>query len=280
MKKFLSVRCAAAFSILISILSCSHEKSPMENEHKSQLAFVMAEYKYSLSDGFQLYTYCSGVVLAQEIPLFEFFKLGDRIFKGSMHFQYFSGGIQFYNYFDGVSTSVIPLEVEVKTAFGSVIGVLSVPDTLKNVVFSATELTLGQSLTINWDDSRADFYIVSAGYYYLVDGSHYYINQSRYATTTFVTFDGSVFTNPGHLMLFNITPTNGPLPDTGARPNMSGAGKGFFYYLAGSNSELNKSIDVGGGSNISKADNLELEQPHNSRDLLEEFLEKLTNRIK
>lgn len=245
MKILVGVSIVVLFSLCF--WNCSGEQNPIANETISQYVTVTAYSRYVSHDSVKLDVDCSGTVYAEKVPVLEFFRLGNRVFNGGNYTNYLPGRVWFNNYNNRVSSNLNPLELEVMTSLGSLKGVMTPPDTMKNVVFSATNLHIGQSLTISWEDSHADFYEVNATYQYNVGGRNtFLVRLDTCVIGTSVTFDGDIFVNPGSFRLDLLQPAKGPLPLPGAKPNMSGQGIGYFRYVAIEYDPVRMTIPVGG----------------------------------
>jgi hypothetical protein len=141
-----------------------------------------------------------------------------------------------------------PVMVSLRTNLGNLEGFITVPDTLETLVIHAGDtIAAGTSVTLSWTGGNADFYHVYFFHDWMEDEG-YWLGYSRDTIVTglSVTFEGSRFTKDGMLSDFEITPVNGPVPVTGALPNMSGDGFGFIY-LENTAIESDRTVVIGEG---------------------------------
>ena len=217
--------------ILLFPLGCDNNDNPTgTNAEVSQL--VLAEVRSVNTSDSTSGVVCNGVVISNEIPLFEYFKLGQRIFDDTKFFSFETGRINFQNFGEPVSANLNPLIVEVKTSLGLVKGSETSPELINKVTLSHNDtLRLGESLTISWEGSNADFYNIGIVYIQINPGGIVLLAPT-FISQSSVTYDESIFNREGSIDLRRITPINGPFPGHNSKSNMSGDGSGFLYYYA------------------------------------------------
>lgn len=241
----------------ITFLGCE-EDNPTNGNSASQTVLVFADHYYTFWNDWtnefreEPTTLTRGNVYADPIPQFIHLKLGDVVFNSDYHVT--SRGSIYFDYNRLAEESVridsnfTPLNVEVKTSFGQVNGTILLPDTITTLTLSEYDtLQLGESFTISWEGSSADFYDVVCTYEWGDEVSNYHYEfLSRVVTENSITFSDSIFTHNGEIEYIYVRPLNGPFPEAGAVGNMSGSGRGFIYYMT-EDTEYSGSIIVGSG---------------------------------
>lgn len=202
-----------------------------------------------------------GVVFADPIPSFEYYKMGDSTYSGEEYFNYYPGYISFGDFNDNVDVRLTsnfnPLNIEVKTSLGKLSGSIVLPDTIVSLTLSEYDtLELGNSFTISWSGSNANFYTVYCRYTWIDnDGNWYYEYLNDFVSGTSITYPGSIFSHNGEIEYIGVQPMNGPIPVAGSEGNMSGEGSGFLYYQVEPERYDGDGIIVGtgyGNSNLAK----------------------------
>ncbi len=176
--------------------------------------------------------YISGVVRADPIPTFEYYKAGGQMFSGDSLFWYNQGYISFGDWNLRITENLDPLTVEVKTSQGTVSGTITVPDTIDTAFVNHPDtLPIGQSLIVSWSGSGADFYNLYL-YYEWIDNQGYwhYEYENEVVKNSPYTFPANTFPYNGIISYIGIRAMNGPFPQPGANGNMTGNGTGFLYY--------------------------------------------------
>jgi hypothetical protein len=143
------------------------------------------------------------------------------------------------------------LDITVKTSCGRLNGTIGYPDPIASVTLSEYDtLQLGQSLTVSWSGSEADFYAIAVGYNWQVfEGDASYSWIDTFAVGNSVTFPGSIFVHHGEIYWIQVQAINGPFPGPGSVGNMIGNGSGFLYYY-GQGIYHSVWIIVGSGSGL------------------------------
>jgi hypothetical protein len=269
--------------ILINVMalslffSCSNDDNgnPVSGNGNgsTQIFIVWAEFSDSYWDDVQdeeIYTPntdIDGIVTSDKLPTFDYYKVGDLKFE--KYYQYFPGYISFGSEIDDEGYSPVmgmidPLIFKGKTSEGIVSGSISLPDTIQAVSLSNTQrIQLGQSFTLSWSGSNADFYEISVEYEWKdTNGNWYWVGLDTMIIGNSITYNGSIFTHNGKIYLYNISPANGPVPEAGAEANMTGDGTGFLFYY-NKRFDIDTEIQVGTGlqksSNILKTNRLKNE---------------------
>lgn len=239
---------------LMAVLTLSGCSDPASgNGNDTQIFLVWAgvnDYYYNDSTGEEientLSTEIQGVVLANPLPSFDYFKIGDTQFNTSSNYD--QGYLSFQNDILGVEN---PLLFEGKTSLGKVSGSISLPDTIKAISVNNQEIQIGQSIMLSWNGSNANFYRVSGEYEWRdVNSNWHYISLDTLITENSVTYDGSIFSYDGVVYIYVVIPINGPFPQEGATANLSGAGTGFLYY---ENKYFYAYMDIQVGTGLSKS---------------------------
>lgn len=250
---------------LLLFFNCSNDDNnnptSSNGNESSQIFLVWAEFSDSYWDDVQdeeIYTPNTdlwGVILADELPTFNYYKIGDIQF--TKYYEYFPGYIGFGDEtnVDGYSPiigNINPLKFEGKTSAGIVSGTISLPDTIKAVSLSNNqEIQLGQSLTISWSGSNANFYEIDADYEWKdTNDNWHWVDLDTIVVGNSITYNGSIFIHNGEMYVDDITPLNGPVPVAGSEANMSGDGTGFLYY---SNKDFDIDIDIQVGTGLQKS---------------------------
>ena len=243
----------------IMFFGCEGDDPTGSNGDASQIMFVYAEHDDYYWDEetdeqvFQENTTGWGVIFGDPLPEFTHLKLGETVFSGDDYSEIYPGyiGIGFGD--DGEAQAMItsnftPLTVEVKTSLGTVNGTVSLPDTITALTLSEYDtLQLGESFTISWSGSNAEFYSVYCDYEWVDENGNWHWEYLReFVTGNSITYAGSIFSHNGEIDYIRVQPMNGPLPEEGAVGNMSGDGNGFLYYMADGVYEYGE-ITVGSG---------------------------------
>ena len=139
-------------------------------------------------------------------------------------------------------------------------------------------LQLGESFTVSWSGSNAEFYQVSLNYRWVDenDNSHYeYLGE--FVSGNSITYPGSNFLHNGEISYISVQPINGPIPEEGTPGNMDGDGSGFLYYIGEYLNYEGDDIIVGSGTPAGMSKN-----PFNEIDekvIRERLREEIQNRI-
>ncbi len=266
--------------------SCSQndDDNPIANDGLSQIVLAWVEYDNDYWDEAADSIVSApnvevdGIVIANELPEFNFFKIGNRTFSTKPYFHYWYGYIYFENEDQPILNKLNPVTIEVSTSSGKVSGSLKLPDTIKVVNWNVGDtLQLGQTLEISWSGSNANFYDFSGEYEWRDEhGDWHYKNLDTLVSGNSITFDGSMFSHRGEINIWGINPINGPFPTVGAKPNMQGDGKGYMYY-ANDSKELYITIIVDKGlykMNSTNTESGNYRQPL-SRNIIEKVRQKL-----
>ncbi len=253
------------FLLLISMLMLSScdQKSTTDNPTgtdgtaTSQIFLVWAEHftvhsyytALAKTNSDSTATSAYGVVLADKMPQFNHAKFNDYIYTG---YQIYPGYIGFGDEFSRVERHPdyglqSPLNFEGKTSIGTVSGSVALPDTIVSVHTSVTgQLPKGQSFTLSWSGSNADFYDINGEYEWIDAAQNWqYMDLDTMISGSSVSYDGSLFQYDGYIRIYNITPTNGPLPTVGAQANLSGDGSGFMFYGNRTKNIVDITVNVG-----------------------------------
>ncbi len=222
---------------------------------RQQIVTVWANYKiiYTANEQKVLAdsanAYISGVVFADPIPTFEYYKAGGKIFNADTSFRYSNGYLGFGQYGEVITEHLDPLTVEVKTSQGTVSGTITVPDTIDTAFVNHPDiLPIGQSLIVSWSGSGADFYSLYYNYEWIDNqGYWHYEYENEVVQNPPYTFPTNTFPYNGIIYFIDIQSMNGPIPQPGSKGNMTGNGTGFLYYDNGRSYTIN-SIVVGTGS--------------------------------
>lgn len=226
----------------IAFFGCEGDDPTGSNGDASQIMFVYAEhdnYFWDENDDkvFLENTSVGGVVFGDPMPEFVHLKLNETFFSGDNYSEIYPGYISFGNFDNDEQTMITsnfsPLDVEVKTTIGTVNGTISLPDTITILTLSEYDtLQLGESFTVTWSGSNADFYSVYCDYEWRDEnGNWHYEGLDDFVTGNTITYPGSIFTHNGEIYYIRVQPMNGPLPEEGTAGNMSGDGRGFLYYM-------------------------------------------------
>ena len=244
MKRTLTILITLVVGILF--FGCEGDNST-NSDSVAQIMFVYAEHSNSYWDDqsdeevFVENTMAWGVVFGDPIPEFNYIKLGETTFSGDDYYEYYPGYVGFGFGDDADEPAMItsnfnPLSVEVKTSLGKLNGSISLPDTIISLELSEHDtLQIGESFTISWPGSNAEFYSVYCNYEWRDENENWHWEDlNDFVTGNSITYLGSIFSHNGEIDYIHVQPMNGPLPEAGAEGNMSGDGSGFLYYLVGS----------------------------------------------
>lgn len=241
----------------LSLFSCSNSTDP--DVIVSQVLFFYAyhnDFYWDTHIDDVVYvenTTGRGVVFADPTPSFEYYKMGTSTYSGDDFFEYYPGYLSFGDFSDYVDARLIsnfnPLNIEVKTSLGKLSGSIALPDTIVSLTLSEYDtLELGQSFTISWSGSNADFYAVYGFYEWIDnDGSRHYEDLNDFVVGNSITYPGSVFLHNGEIRYIRVQPMNGPMPGAGSEGNMSGDGSDFLYYQVKQKAYDESDIIVGTG---------------------------------
>ena len=282
-------RISISFILLIFLtlfLSCSKdsESNPVSNEQICQIVLAWVEYDNSYWDDTGDSTVyipnaeLEGVVIANEPPDFNYFKIGNLTFSTKPYFNYSYGYLYFEHDDQPLLSQFNPVSIEVSTSLGKISGSLTLPDTIQNINLSTTDtLQIGQSFTISWTGSNADFYNFNCGYEWRdAQGNWHYKDLDSLLSGTSITFDGSIFLFNGKIDIWNISPINGPFPQKGAKPNMNGDGKGFMYYT---NDFRDLSIEITVGQGLYNVTNANKKSIRHGQKFSRNIIESIKRRL-
>ena len=273
----------------IAFFGCEGDDPTGSNGDGSQIMIVYAEHKNSYWDDDTQEeiiienTTAGGMVLGDPIPEFVHLKLGGTVFSGDDYFEIYPGYVSFGN-FDidkqiMITSNFSPLDVEVKTSFGELNRTIFLPDTITTLILSEYDtLQIGESFTISWSGSNADFYFVACNYEWRDENDNtHYENLDGVVAENSITFSGSIFSHNGEITYIYVEPVNGPLPQEGTAGNMSGSGSGFLYYIADSINYEGDVIIVGSGRYGSMAKTLS--KKSNAVVIQERIRKQIENKI-
>ena len=228
--------------VAFAFIGCEGDCPTDSNSNNSQIMFVYAEHDNSYWDEqndeevFQDNTTAGGVVFGNPLPEFTHLKLGETFFIGNEYSEIFPGYVSFGNFNSDenimITSNFTPLDVEVKTSLGVLNGTITLPDTITTLTLSEYDsLQIGESFTISWSGSNAEFYSVSCDYEWVDENDNWhYEDLDEFIVGNSITYDGSIFAHNGEINYIRVQPMNGPFPENGAIGNMNGEGSGFLYY--------------------------------------------------
>ena len=259
MKKMISFTFLLALLFFFS-LSCSNDESDSGgingNNTTSSMVLCWGRFWYI---GPPSCSVLDGGNMSDPLPALNPVKVGNQNYsENNEQFEYYYD--RGYIWFDTDDIELPnPLSVEIKTSLGSVSGSEALPDTVTNLTFTTTDtLQLGQSLTISWTGSNADFYSIWGSYQWSDSTDYHYVNLDTILTATSVTYAGSLFTHDGFIYLGYLQSLNGPFPQSGSSANMTGDGIGFLYYENDTMGFGGITIVVGRGASRASEGDLEL----------------------
>jgi hypothetical protein len=158
------------------------------------------------------------------------FGTDSAVFNDAEHWFYDFGYIYFYSSGCQTASYFDQFVIEVNTSFGSIGGKVSLPDTIVSYSLNCGDtIELGESITISWSGSEADFYYFISDYTYINDSGYNRDYTDSFVNAQSITFDSGFFAYDGQFVIRVIDPINGPVPRPGAVANMSGGGTGFLY---------------------------------------------------
>ena len=225
----------------IIFFGCEGDDPTSSNGDASQIMFVYAEHGTSYWDSdtdeeeeiFIENTTAGGVILGDPLPEFTHIKLNETVFSSSTTYP----GYVFFGNFENdeqamITSNFSPLGVEVKTSLGKLNGTIHLPDIITALTLSEYDtLQIGESFTISWSGSNADFYAVSCEYEWRdANGNWHWEDLDEFVSGNSITYPGSTFIHNGEIDYIRVQPMNGPFPEEGTAGNMSGDGNGFLYY--------------------------------------------------
>ena len=127
--------------------------------------------------------------------------------------------------------NIDPLTVEMNTSAGVINGTVSLPDSVMNIQLDTTgHISVNTRFSVDWECQNADYFLVyvSQTIHDSLGTHHLYVNEI--VTETAISFPDTLFSRPGRLSRFRITPINGPIPSDNMSPNMTGDGFGYLSY--------------------------------------------------
>lgn len=271
MNRTLLIFISSIFSL--SIFSCSN--STDTDKIVSQVLFFYAEHHDSYWDDqtdeeIQVEnTTGGGVVFADPVPTFDYYKMGSATYSGEEYFNYYPGYLSFGHFNDDtdvrLTSNFSPLNIEVKTSSGKLNGSITLPNVIESLTLSEYDtLELGQPFTISWSGSNADFYSVYCDYEWIDNNGNWHeADLNDFVVGTSITYPGSIFVHNGDIDYIRIQPMNGPFPGAGSEGNMAGEGSGFLYYMTEREYYEGETIIVGTGI---EQNNLAKTVPKSKRD--------------
>jgi hypothetical protein len=167
-----------------------------------------------------------GIIVGDPLPGFEYVSLDDSVFAGKEYCRIRDGFMEFRS--GMIPGLLMSASLEIKTSAGALTGSCSYPDVVTNVMMEpAGPLSLGDTLKISWTTS-ADFVVVRGQYNYMIDQTFHSLPLDTFVTADSLVFD--LFSYDGEVTFYSIVPYDGPVPNPGARSNMTGVGRGYLYY--------------------------------------------------
>ena len=162
-----------------------------------------------------------GKIVADTLPSIESVTVNNATFTVESDFEL--GEKTFTILYEKDVSSIATVDIEVQTSAGTLSGSVSNPDTVSNIRFDP-ELPIrsNQKLTVKWDNGNVQYY-----HYLLFSRRNY---SEEITATNKIEIPGTQFRSEGTVQLA-ICGVNGPLPQEGAKGNMTGEGVGFLYYM-------------------------------------------------
>jgi hypothetical protein len=233
--------CALALACVV-VSGCDNGTTGPDDCDPEQIIFAWAQHAAGYWDERSDYveepiTWMNGFVLADPVPVLQHVTINEQSFSGN-EIAFYDFGYAYFGYFNSNELAIYsdfdPISVAIGTSAGQVEGTLALPDTIASLASSEQSIELGESLTISWDGSSADFYTVWLDYEYVASESLglHWTSKDTVVSGESATIDGSFFAHDGVIRFIEVTPTNGPFPEAGAHSNMSGSGRGFLYYAS------------------------------------------------
>ncbi|MDP8237500.1 MAG: hypothetical protein P9X24_00290 [Candidatus Hatepunaea meridiana] len=244
----------------VVFFGCEDNNSSINGHSASQIMFLYANhsnYYWDNQNNQQVYTEnttVGGVIFSDPLPRFDYLKIGNNTLSGEDFYNYYLGYVAFGS-INGVAeearitSNLDTLNVELKTSLGELTGSIDLPDTITTLTLSEYDtLQTGESFTISWSGSNADFYWVMVSYdWYDENGYYWGYYLDDYVKDDSITYPDSTFSHNGVIDYISIQPMNGAFPEEGSNGNMAGDGSGFLYYMAESIYYEGEDIIVGSG---------------------------------
>ena len=215
-------------------------------------------YDYQEIDGVeQLVKYqnitCEATLSGNPFPTIEYLQIENKkSFEPSDSYTYFSTISYWCNYGEDEFEKPITdsLHIILKSSTGKLEGYINIPDTLETIIVDVPDqIPVGTSITVSWNESKADFYQVRYIYNFNTsDQSHYEEIGDTIVTGNSVLFEGSRFSYDGIIAGFEVTPVSGPIPFSEIKTNMKGDGYGYLF-LRNEAKRIEKFIYVGNALN-------------------------------
>lgn len=187
-------------------------------------------------------------------------------------YQYNPGQITIQNKI-GIRAIEDTFAIEVKSSHGIIEGEIELPDALINIRYGLTDsLNKGDSLSVNWQQSNSDFYIIESTYYFADSGN----NLKRFTINTLTEANSfaikSDILNYDSDLFINIYTVNGPYPQHGAMSNMQGG------YLHAINKGSVNLLRVGNGLSAIPPLQKRIERNHDTAVIRELISSKLSGK--
>lgn len=224
---------------LVLFQSCSDGDEPIPSEQLVTFELHRASSHYDHSVG----EYVSrpnawgyGQLVGDPIPSINYISLNQDTFSDQSDFRFDYGSINLGTNFTGSHIRTFDdvefVTVEVSTSEGSLIGQVSLPDSVKNIQPDTTgALKVGTSVSVKWDCAHADYFEVGVEYYDTMD----YSRNSKYwfglTMENSFSLPGVIYNGPGRISQIKVTGINGSIPAKGMSPNMVGSGYGYLSYI-------------------------------------------------
>jgi len=133
---------------------------------------------------------------------------------------------------------IFDLDIKISTDSGDLEGEISIPDISTNFIATPNDsIGVGDSLVISWENDNADFYILRCLYVrQFFEGDSAYteiVRDDIISSENSYTISGSHFDNAGRFIISYMNTYSGPIPNSGAEPNLTGGGDdnyGYMYY--------------------------------------------------
>lgn len=224
------------FSFLFIKCSDKNSNNPVEYID-SQLVYVVMSSDFNTeSVNGLIYTFIQGKLYSNRLPKLFYLDAGKARFTLGQNLDrtYENGVINFSGYYADV---VFQGDFEVNTSEGSITGQVNPPFITEKLKTTLTDsLVKGEPLTVSWEGSKADFYIISC--YYITNRQSHDIMESI-TTEKNITISSEqldpVFVENDCTLRIYVSAVNGPFPEIGAAANLAGEGSGFLYYAKTAN---------------------------------------------
>lgn len=269
-----------AFLSALTLTGCSSSGTTETEQTTSNNPFALVTCVLTTNDGYKAYV--NGQIFSDKSVLFDYCKINNL--NVTRH-AYTYNGLKFGNFDNSFTESITQnldeLNCELKTSAGIIKGsVSSLPVPPQTVTYNHNQtdtLKTGDSLTINWENTGANYYHLSVLFGTRIGMQT--VDTMVVGNKVVLSYDSFFKKMDGSTYMLYITAISGPYPDKNAVSNLKGDnktnGQGYLYFRSGSKTSTYY-IVLGNG--MSKS-NYSQPRAHTEAELTEQFNQSVLKKL-